>query len=436
MRLQENSRVGIVGGGPAGCFAAIHLLDHARRAGLPLDVRIYDPRFSAETGAAVGCKGCAGIVSANALQAIQSLGLKIPPAVIQETIAEYRVHIIGQILRLRQPRPNRTILSVYRGCGPRLNSPGPIDSLDAFLLAAAKDRGAIHIAERVTSVEWRAGPVLRSASGEFPVDLVIVANGVNSRPVLAPAFDYSQPPLEVMAQDEIRKPADWPAHTVAAFFGDPKGLVFGALIPKRDFLNVSLLGRGMGSDPIHEFFRVQRKPLSQYLVPEPECCCGCSPRVPVHAARRFYGDRWVAVGDAAVARLYKDGIFSAFTTAGRAMETAVTIGIGSADFQAGYAPAARAIAADNQYGDILFRISNAIVKTPRLAGAFLYSLRQDEMRPPEKKILARLIWGMLTGDESYRDLFRMSFRPSDLAALGRDALRREWEAARRGDRRP
>jgi hypothetical protein len=39
---------------------------------------------------------------------------------------------------------------------------------------------------------------------------------------------------------------------------------------------------------------------------------------------------------------------------------------------------------------------------------------------------------MLTGDESYRDLFRMSFRPRDLAILGREALRRQWRAARRG----
>jgi flavin-dependent dehydrogenase len=432
MRLQENSRVCIVGGGPAGCFAAIHLLDRARRANLRLNVRIFDPRFVREARGAPSCKGCAGIVSANAVQAIESIGLRVPPRVIQETIDEYRVHIIGQILRLPQPRPGRTILSVYRGRGPRLDTGQPIESFDSFLLAEARERGAEYMPERVLSVGWRETPVVHAESGNYPADLVVVANGINSRPVLEPCFDYSPPPTEIMAQDEIRKPDDWPAHTVMAFFGEPKGLTFGVLVPKQRYLNVSLLGHGMGPDPIREFFQAQAEPIGRYLHEPPESCCGCAPRVPLQAARRYFGDRWVAVGDAAVARLYKDGIYSSFLTAQQAMDTAVENGISAAAFESGYAPAAKRIEDDNRYGEALFLISNAIVKNERLAAAFLYSLRVDERRPPDKKILTRLIWGMLTGDESYRELFRMSFRPADLAALGREALRRQWRVTRRG----
>jgi flavin-dependent dehydrogenase len=432
MRLQDNSRVCIIGGGPAGCFAAIHLLDRARRANVRLDVRIYDPRFIREARGAPSCKGCAGIVSANAVEAMESIGLRVPPRVIQETIEEYRVHIVGQTIRLPQPRPGRKILSVYRGRGPRLHKGTPIESLDSFLLAEARQRGAEYVPEPVRSVGWQEVPVVHAESETFPVDLVIVANGVNSRPVLEPIFDYATPPTETMAQDEIRKPEGWPPHTVAAFFGEPKGLMFGVLTPKREYLNVSLLGHGMGPDPIREFFQAQAGPIGRYLPESPESCCGCGPRVPLQAARRFFGDRWVAVGDAAVARLYKDGMYSSFLTAQSAMETAFEKGIGADAFESGYGPAARRIEDDNRYGEILFRISTAIIKNPRLAAAFLYSLRVDDRRPPEKKILSRLIWGMLTGDESYRELFRMSFRPRDLAVLGREALRRQWRAARRG----
>jgi flavin-dependent dehydrogenase len=430
MRLQENSRVCIVGGGPAGCFAAIHLLDRAREASIRLDVRIFDPRFVREERGLPSCKGCAGIVSANALQAIESVGIRVPPRVIQETIEEYRVHILGQIIRLPQPRPGRTILSVYRGRGPRLHSGEPIDSFDAFLLAEARARGAAYVPQRVRSVEWQEGPLVRTDSESISADLVVLANGVNSRPVLGPFFDYAPPPTGVMAQDEIRKPSTWPAHTVAAFFGEPKGLIFGVMVPKKEYLNVSLLGYGMGSNPIREFFQAQQEPIANYLSGPPETFCGCGPRVPLHAARKMFGDRWVAVGDAAVARLYKDGITSSFISSRRAMETASQDGISAAAFESGYAPTARQIADDNRYGEILFGISNAIIKNPRLTAAFLYSLHLDEQRPPDKKILARLIWGMLTGDESYRELFRMSFRPRDLAELGRDALRRQWRAAR------
>jgi flavin-dependent dehydrogenase len=432
MQLRENSRVCIVGGGPAGSFAAIHLLDRAREASLRIDVRIFDPRFSQHERGIVGCKGCAGIISANCLQAIESIGIRIPPAVIQETIKEYRVHILGQVIRLTQPRPGRTILSVYRGCGPRTHSGEPIESFDAFLLTEARARGAKFIPERVRTVEWQGTPAVRTDSGIHNADFLVLAAGVNSPPVMEPFFGYTPPDVEVMAQDEIRKPAGWPPHTVAAFFGDPKGLVFGVLVPKKDYLNVSLLGYGMGPDPVREFFQAQQEPIANYLSVPPESCCGCGPRVPLHAARRLFGDRWVAVGDAAAARLYKDGIFSAFTTSQSAMESAFQSGISAASFESGYAPVARRIADDNRYGEILFGISNAIIKNARLTNAFLYSLRVDERRPSEKKILARTIWGMLTGDESYRDLFRMSFRPRDLASLGREALRRQWRAARRG----
>jgi flavin-dependent dehydrogenase len=431
MRLQENSRICIVGGGPAGSFAAIHLLDRAREASLRLDVRIFDPRFTREALGIPSCKGCAGIVSANAVQAIESIGIRIPSDVIQETIEEYRVHILGRTIRLPQPHPGRRILSVYRGRGPRLHAGEPIESFDNFLLTEARARGAVYVPHLVRSVGWQDGPVVHTDAGSHPADLVVLACGVNGRPVTDPAFEYIPPPTETMAQDEIRKPPGWPAHTVAAFFGEPKGLVFGALVPKRDYLNVSLLGYGMGPDPIREFFRAQRKPISRYLTEPPESCCGCGPRVPLHAAVRYYGDRWVAVGDAAVSRLYKDGIFSAFTTSRTAMTTALESGIDAAAFESGYAPVARQIAADNRYGEILFGISTAILKNERLTAAFLYSLRVDERRPPGKKILARTIWGMLTGDESYRDLFRMSFRPQDLAELGREALRRQWRVARR-----
>jgi flavin-dependent dehydrogenase len=433
MRLQENSRVCIIGGGPAGSFAAIHLLNRARTAGIRLQVRIFDPRFIHEAPGPPSCKGCAGIVSANAVEAMEGIGLRIPPRVIQETIDEYRVHILGQTICLPQPRPGRKILSIYRGRGPRDHRGEPIKSLDSYLLAEARERGAEYVPEHVRSVGWQEVPVVHAENETFPADLVVVANGVNSRPVLEPFYEYIPPPVEIMAQNEIRKPADWPAHTVAAFFGEPKGLMFGALIPKKDYLNVSLLGHGMGPDPIREFFQAQADVIGRYLPGgPPEGCCGCSPRVPLQAAHRFFGDRWVAIGDAAVTRLYKDGMLSSFLTARQAMETAVESGIHAAAFEAGYAPIARRIEGDNRYGEILFRISSMIIRNQRLTGAFLFSLRVDERRPPEQKILARLIWGMLTGDESYRDLFRMSFRPRDLAILGREALRRQWRAARRG----
>ena len=44
LHLSDGDRVCIIGGGPAGSFAALHLLDRASRRGLRLKVLIFEPR--------------------------------------------------------------------------------------------------------------------------------------------------------------------------------------------------------------------------------------------------------------------------------------------------------------------------------------------------------------------------------------------------------
>ena len=92
--------------------------------------------------------------------------------------------------------------------------------------------------------------------------------------------------------------------------------------------------------------------------------CGCTPRIAVRPARRYFGARWVAVGDAAVTRLYKDGIGSAFFTAQCAMQTAVEQGISHQAFQKTYGPFCRSVATDNLYGRMLFRLWSFTLHTP------------------------------------------------------------------------
>jgi len=97
--------------------------------------------------------------------------------------------------------------------------------------------------------------------------------------------------------------------------------MFGALIPKGPYLTVSLLGDGLRLDSVNEFADIHG--LDHAFLPPSGGLCGCTPRIAVGAARHYYGSRWVAVGDAAITRLYKDGIGAAFNTSRVAMQTAV-----------------------------------------------------------------------------------------------------------------
>jgi flavin-dependent dehydrogenase len=425
MRLENGSRICIIGGGPSGSFSAMHLLSRAQKAGVALEVLIFEPRQPGRSGGIGTCKGCAGILSANAVLAMESLDIRIPPRIIQSEIDQYVFHTENAVETVRQPNPERRILSVYRGTGPSKHTGAPIEGLDAFLLAEAVARGARLIPERVQNLDWDGGPVVRTTSQTVRADLAVLALGVNSHVHLDSVFNYLPPSTERMAQDEIRKPQGWPARSVGAFFGQPEWLTFGAMVPKGEYLNVSLLGRDMGRNAIVEFYEAEEKQLRTYFPEPPKGFCGCTPLVPVQAAKRFYGDRWVAVGEAAVSRLYKDGIHSAFQTAGWAMQSALDRGVSAADWKDGYEPHYRRLAADNRYGEILFDISPHILKNERLAHACLNCIRKEENQPPEKKNYTRLFWGMFTGDETYRELFRLFLAPGGLAELGREIIRPE-----------
>lgn len=73
-RLDNGSKVGIIGGGPSGSFFAYFLLRFARLMDMDLSVDIYEPRDFAKPGPA-GCNMCGGIVSESLVQALAVEGI-------------------------------------------------------------------------------------------------------------------------------------------------------------------------------------------------------------------------------------------------------------------------------------------------------------------------------------------------------------------------
>ncbi len=416
MQLTNGSRVVVVGGGPAGSFCALHLLHYAAEAGLRLDVQIFEGRDFSQPGPG-SCNMCAGILSATLEQNLRSLGLELPPEVILAELSTYILHLKGQTLALRQPDPARRILSVYRGRGPRLGQAPYPASFDGWLLEQARQRGASVHMERVQSIQPGGRPRLCTAHGDLDADLVVLATGVNRRPPLHPAWGYRPPRSEQMAQDEVPWPSEEPGDSVHIFFDYPPGLIFGAIIPKRRYANISLLGRGLGPDAMQKFIAGQR--LGEVFAAEMPRLCGCAPRVAVSAARGYYADRLVVVGDAAVTRLYKDGMGAAFTTAQAAAQTAVQRGVARRDFAAGYQPTCRRIAWDNRYGQLLFGLWGLVRRIPGFMELWQRPILTEVDQPPSSHIYTRVLWSMFTGDEPYRKIF--------WSALSRPALFNLWK---------
>jgi flavin-dependent dehydrogenase len=416
-QLVSGDRVCIIGGGPAGSFAALELLEAARRKDVRLNVTIFEPRQFSLPGPG-GCNHCAGMLSHRVLDGLNRLNLAIPSDVLQAEISSYAVHLHGETRRVRDSDPRRTIPAVYRGAGPRDQiSKRSVASFDDFLLQTALERGARRIPHRAVKVSWDERPVVHAAGEKHAADLLVLASGVNSRAPLDAGFGYRPPQTAIMAQDEIPRPPSWPADQIDAFFNQPPGLIFGALIPKGEYLNISLLGKGLPTDAVSKFVAARGQEAG--LGRSPRSLCGCTPRVAVRPARRYHGDRWVAVGDAAATRLYKDGIGSAITTSHAAMAAAVGKGISSRAFGRHYAPTFRAVARDNLFGRLLFRMWSMTLESERLSKAWLQTLDTEAERPEAERRMHRILWGMLTGDEPYESLFWQAVHPAMLLTTAR-----------------
>jgi len=85
LELNDGSRVGVVGGGPAGSFFSFFLLSMAKSIDLDLEVDIYEPRFFTHRGPA-GCNHCGGIISESLVQMLAAEGINLPPRVVQQGI--------------------------------------------------------------------------------------------------------------------------------------------------------------------------------------------------------------------------------------------------------------------------------------------------------------------------------------------------------------
>ena len=454
--LPDPATVAVVGGGPAGSFFAIRFLRRARKSGRSIRVIILEKKteicFYQPTGFCSweGCNYCAGGISPRLADLLREEGLELPDEIVESRADEVVVH--GDWKSVRLPVPDgRKMLSVFRGSRPRQRS-GRYENFDSFLLQTAMAEGAEVITAEVTSIAYSAEdrPIIiyrtptRAADApdeELEADFAVFAGGVNrsqgmdvtSDPLFAhlrAIIPRLRPPKvrqalisEMQAQGsddpDVLLAVDGEVH-FAQYGSKELHIEMSSLVPKQNWVTVVLLGKSIDRAKLSEFPGIMQRfvelPHIRRLLPpglDLRPGCACHPSMTVGAAKEPYGHRVALIGDMAVSRLYKDGLYSAWTTAAALVECLLDKGIDRDSLRRRYAPVVTAFDRDNRYGRVIFMLSRWVFSHPAFS-RILYQavLTERKTTRPAQWHLATVLWQIASGDESYRRIFASMLRPA------------------------
>ena len=422
--LRDGSVIGIVGAGPAACFFALLALKEAEGRGIRVHPVLFDGKSFLAEGPK-GCNMCAGVISSRLCHEMErQLGLTIPPDRVQRLIRDYVFHTREGSHLVIPPAGNGPVPVVFRGNGPRFSRQQGRISFDDYLLGEVLKRGGSIVRSFVESLSFpdraRRRPQVLWPGGKLDADLVVVASGVTSLfgkklPEAGPGYRFPRCVRAFQAELDLGTSAveGGLGDSIHVFSLGLRDIRFAAIIPKSRYATVSLVGnRDLGHEHLGLFLE---SPVVRRLFPAdwrlPDRFCWCRPRLPVTGARRFYGNRLVMVGDASMCRYYKNGIESAFQTAGQAVRAAFRHGVDGPSLRRFYyAPVRRQFVPENLYARVLFQLNDFVASKRFWVRAHLDVVR----RRPEGRTaqtLHHLTWNLFTGSSRYRDIFWMSLNP-------------------------
>jgi flavin-dependent dehydrogenase len=421
LKLDDGSRVAVIGGGPAGTFFSYFLLAMAERIGLDIQVDIYESREFSNPGP-TGCNMCGGIVSESLVQALAAEGIDLPPTVVQRGIDSYFLHMDVGSVKIETPLREKRIAAVFRGGGPKGNQNSEWGSFDGYLLKLAQEKGAHLLGDRVVEISLgdNGMPLIKTKQGQSQTyDLLTVAAGVNS-PVLKHFSEMGigyKPPGTTktficeyhLGEDKVGQHLGSSMHT---FLLSIPRLEFAAIVPKGNYATACMLGYKIDRELVNAFFdahAVKKNFPADWEAAE--SACQCAPRMNIAAADPPYFDRMVFIGDSGVSRLYKDGIGAAYRTSKAAAKTAVFEGVSREDFQKHFWPICKSIKNDNVLGKLTFMIVGILKKVKFARSAILRMVSLEQKKEGRHLRMSTVLWDMFTGSAPYKEVFFRTLHP-------------------------
>ena len=429
LRLKNNSKIAIIGGGPAGSFFANDAIQQAKKHGINIQITIFNSKDFSQRGP-IGCNMSAAVIAGSLHAKLTRDGIILPESIIRQEIRGYYFHTEEYGIELYKPDQinKSSIMAVYRGNGPLYSTHTQSHSFDDFLLKHVINQGVSVISEPVLDLNLPSNldtpaTVIYGKGGQhnkMEADLVVGAFGINStivNKIEGLNFGYIPPKTIRTCQMEIPLDATFIKNSfkdnIQVFALGIKPFRFASMVPKGNYVTVSLVGsRDLTSSDLLDFLNhpVVRKNLpNDWEMPEKFCMC--LPKIVLSHAKKPFTDRFVMVGDASISRIFKNGLESAYITSQLAVRAAFENGISSEDFARHYyKPARKLLAMDNRLGAVILAISDFITRQNWLVKARLSHV-EDKRGSWIANHLNMLLWNMVTGDAPYHKILIQALNP-------------------------
>ncbi len=410
--LASGATVVVIGGGPAGVAAAIALRRGARESGRSLRVVLVEgKRFADEQH----YNQCVGVLSPPVVSLVeQGLEVPFPRHLTQKTVCEYVLHTARRSIVLGgEAEPSLVLRRVQ---------------FDGYMLEAARERGVEVVNARATDVELGADRAeVFTESGSLEAAVVVGAFGVDegTAALFARTTGYRPPATISSVVTKLHPGEELLARfgeRIHAFLPAPLPIEFGAITPKGNHLTINIAGARVGSALMEAFLGVPevRKTLLGYdgsaELDERGSRC-YKGRFPCGLARRYTGDRFLMIGDAAgLVRAFKGkGVTSAVQTGIRAARVLLDQGIG-ADALGAFHLANQDIESDIPFGRAMRRVT-LVASRLGLMDRVLPAAEQDPK-------LRQALFEAVSAQRPYREVARKVLSPRALLAVLAAMLRR------------
>ncbi len=404
--LSDGGRVVIIGGGPGGTACALALHRLAVEMGKEVQITILEGKQFTEGG---HYNQCVGVLSPPLPSLMEEkLDLPFPYDLSRGEIAGYVLHTAHEQIRVAEEQQVSMALRRVQ--------------FDAYMLEAVRERGIKMIPARVVDLEFHADQVfVYTESISLDCDVVVGAFGMDegSAALFGRQTGYQPPQALSSVVTKFHPHPDSMAafgSDIHAFLPTHPQIEFGGVTPKGNHLTINIAGRAVNVNLMEDFLNL---PNVQAALPDLAQAGKFDPhdfryfkgRFPCSLARRYYGDRYVMIGDAAgLVRAFKGkGVTSAMLTGIRAAHTILQAGFSRKAFQGHYLPANRDITGDLLYGRGM-RLMTILLSRFGLLDPVLRAARQDAN-------LRTALFNAISAHAPYRQVILGAFHPRSILAI-------------------